>query len=270
MAIKRSAYLGLSSLDVDSTNTQTDGPEKPYLHNLPRSLVAKPKDTVTGLLRQSIHQSQFKLDALTSDCFEPLDRLLNRKDFMLSEGTPTSLDCLVIGYLSPILWSTPPREWMKVSLKGSFPRLAEYTMRLSEQSFGLPVSPSAVLMGHYNDPDSSKSRLPWRAPEPPRVSAMINSMFDSVCENTPGIRLLRAAQASHNSVIEVDETALRRERAKRREFYSQAAAVGAGISAFVGYLFWEGIVKLPSRRPLGRDQKSFGLAGAMLGIYSGH
>ncbi|KAL9616369.1 MAG: hypothetical protein Q9160_008763 [Pyrenula sp. 1 TL-2023] len=269
-ATKRSAYLGLSSLDVDSTDTQSEAPEKPNPHSLPRSLVAKHKDTVTSLLRQSIHQSQFKLDALTSDYFEPLERLLNSKAFLLSERQPTSLDCLVIGYLSPVLWSKLPRAWMKSSLEQSFPTLAQYVLRLGTDAFGPSDSPSAILAGQHDNHNSSESRLPWQAPEPPRVSALIHSVLDSVCENTPGIHLLRGKQSSHNSVIEMDETAQRRERARRREFYSQAAAVGAGISAFVGYLFWEGIVKLPPRRVLGRDQKSFGPAGAMLGIYSGH
>jgi hypothetical protein len=38
---------------------------------------------------------------------------------------------------------------------------------------------------------------------------------------------------------------------RNRELYSQIFAVGVGISTFVGYLFWVGILQLPKRRSNG-------------------
>ena len=46
---------------------------------------------------------------------------------------------------------------------------------------------------------------------------------------------------------------------------SQIGAAGVGMGAFVGYLFWEGILKWP-RRSAGRKDRTFGGAEAVLGI----
>jgi hypothetical protein len=53
---------------------------------------------------------------------------------------------------------------------------------------------------------------------------------------------------------------------RNRELYGQIFAVGAGISTFVGYLFWVGILQLPKRRSHDNGKRDFGAAGAMLGL----
>jgi hypothetical protein len=51
---------------------------------------------------------------------------------------------------------------------------------------------------------------------------------------------------------------------RNKDLYSQIFAVGAGISTFVGYLFWVGILQLPKRWSNSAGKRNFGAAGAML------
>lgn len=265
-AFKRSEHLGLSSLDVDIASAQQEDQEKPKAHDLPRSFIARPRDTVSGLLRRPANRNQFRLEALTTELYEPLENLLGQKRYLLSETAPTSLDCLVAGCISPILWATLPQEWMKRSLESKHPSLARYIRRISEQCFGSPVSPSAVLQGRCNYDKGEDRRLPWQAPEAPRASVLTGQVLESILDTIPGMSHIRARQYSQTAAAETDETTVKQNRLKNREFYSQAAAIGAGVSAFVGYLFWEGIIKISTAAASGADRKSFGPAGAMLGL----
>jgi hypothetical protein len=57
-------------------------------------VTGEPKETVSTLLGKSTHRDQFRLDAVTSEFFEPLHELLAEKKWLIAE-TLTSRD---IGY----------------------------------------------------------------------------------------------------------------------------------------------------------------------------
>lgn len=265
-AIKRSEHLGLSSLDVDFASAQEESQKTRKSDDLPRGLIARPRDTVISLLGTPTRRNQFRLDALTSELFEPLDTLLAEKGFLLSDSTPSSLDCLVIGYLSPILWATLPQEWMKRSLRSDYPPLAKYVQRFSNQCFGSPVSPSAVLQGRHNHGSAEGLHLPWQASEEPSTLLRGGQMFECILDTIPGVDHLRARKSLRNTATKIDENAVRQRRANSQKLYRQAVAVSVGFSAFVGYLVWGGVLQMSTDESGSVGRKSFGPAGAMLGL----
>ncbi|KAL9107924.1 MAG: hypothetical protein Q9227_007246 [Pyrenula ochraceoflavens] len=274
---KRSEHLGLSSLDVDlAAEEQKQNEDKQNHQAIPKSLLRKQKESLTGFLRHGAHRNTFKLEALTADLYEPFESLLGNKQFFLSETNPNSLDCLVIGYLSLALIPELPQEWMKRPLKSKFPVLAKYINESVQECFGPPISPSQVLNPEQAS-TFSESKLPWRSPPLPHFSRLAASAMDALMESIPGFASLRAPSAPSTTSASSSEDPEKSKRelivaeARRRELISQAGAVSAGIGAFVGYLFWEGILKWPR---WGAQRTSFGAARtfgsgaaeAMLGI----
>ncbi|KAI9831808.1 MAG: hypothetical protein M1819_004705 [Sarea resinae] len=153
-ALARTDHLGLSSLDLDteqpapSTTASTTpgserGPETAAgagTENIPARLLRRnPQNTLTSLLRRPEHASQFRLNALTTPFFSPLQDLLGTKSFLLhssEKGGVSSLDCLALGYLSLALYPDLAHPWLSETLKRSFARLTAYVHELRDLCFG--------------------------------------------------------------------------------------------------------------------------------------
>ncbi|KAF2436741.1 hypothetical protein EJ08DRAFT_644364 [Tothia fuscella] len=146
-AIARTKYLGIRSLDIDNLDdvpTDKDG-----------RISGKPSATTTSLspaqstpqqvldqqrmqkwLRVQKHSDTFQLYQLSEAFFRPLNDLLGEKKYLLNEDEPTSLDCLAIGYLAPMLLAPVTQPWLADALKQRFPKLQKYTARFHGQTFG--------------------------------------------------------------------------------------------------------------------------------------
>jgi sorting and assembly machinery component 37 len=237
---------------------------------IPKSL-RKPKETVSGLLGKGTHRNQFRLDAVTSEFFEPLDELLADKEWLISEDL-TSLDCLALGYLA--LMQVPPlsHDWLRRAMKQKYPRLGKWTTRVARSTFGETTDPAHALSHSRHVNEKGVRDLPWQAPVQPTITAIATSILETTIDALPIVCQLRAnrqlKKSSHDPELEDYE---RRQLAaiatnRNRELYSQIFAVSAGIGTFLGYLFWVGILQLPKRRSNDTAKRNFGAAGAMLGL----
>ena len=237
---------------------------------IPKSL-RKPKETVVSLFGKSTHRNQFRLDAVTSEFFEPVDELLAEKEWLISD-TVTSLDCLAVGYLC--LMQTPPlpHDWLWRAMKEKYPRLDKWAAQIARSTFGGPTMPGHALSPLLEGNGKGERSLPWQAPMPATIATIASTLLGNTIDALPIVGRLRANQqlkrSSENLGLEDYErkhlALLARNR--NRELYGQIFAAGAGISTFVGYLFWVGILQLPKRRTNDAGKRSFGAAGAMLGL----
>ena len=276
VARKRSDHLGLSSLDVDNAASQ-DRPAGS--ENVPKTLMSRQRETVSSLLGRPTHKNQFRLDALTSDFYEPLEALLGGKEYLLSRSSASSLDCLATGYLSLMVYPDLPHEWSKASMQTKHPKLAQYTKKMVEVFYSPPVRVSEAFDGIGEAVGAGKgrqtSKLPWQTPAKASFSAIGSMVLSSIADNVPIVNQLRAdrqlKQAATDPALDsYDKRQLETiAQGRTREVYSQIATVGGVLGLFMTYLFYEGIVEWPSRSRQEDDKdnnRDFGEAGAMLGL----
>ena len=277
----RSDHLGLSSLDLDTAEQPEMGAEAPRAVHIPQSLVTRPKETVSSFLGRSSHRSQFRLDALASGFYGPLQEVLGGSKYFFSATSPSSLDCLALGYLALALHPRLPHEWLRNSLVEKFPDLARYTETSCCDCFGPPLTIYDALLQNLAVASSTEpkgkaaeSKLPWQAPERPSIAAIGRTIIDNVVESTPVIGEMRQhsrmQKASKDPQLDDEESRRMQKIAKleQRELYSRIAFVAASLSAFVGYLFYEGLISIKhsNEEEENREGRDFGDAGAMLGI----
>jgi sorting and assembly machinery component 37 len=167
-ARKRSEHLGLSSLDVGGISEQADeDPDKARTKGtsrIPKSLMSRPKETISNMLGVKGGQNQIRLDAITSDFLEPLCELVQKhgsQSWVFGTEKATSLDCLLLGYMSlasPIL--RPPHGWLQDALSKKSPVLSQWRTCFRQECFGGPVDATDVTSRHA----SIQSDLPWHPP----------------------------------------------------------------------------------------------------------
>ena len=223
------------------------------------------------MLGKSTHRNQFRLDAVTSDFFEPLDELLADKEWFVAE-TVSSLDCLAIGYLALMQSPHLPLGWLKRALKDKYPRLGRWAEKFSQDAFGEPVTPSHALFASHKVVERGKQGLPWQAPVRPTFRGVALTILENMVDTLPVIgqmrtnrELKKASQDPNLDDYESKQLAVMAAN-RNQELYSQILAVGTGVGVFVGYLFWVGMLKLPQRQRANGGRRDFGTAGAMLGL----
>ncbi|EOD51359.1 putative mitochondrial import receptor subunit protein [Neofusicoccum parvum UCRNP2] len=207
----RTQHLGLSSLDIDTVDDsptedsfsagkknagiKDDQGPAPYRQSL---LPFARKKGLRNLLSQPEYAARFKLDALANDCLIPLDTLLGddeEKELLLHSPHPTTLDCLVLGYLSLMLYPDLPSSWLADTIKSRFPRLAQYTARMRDLTIGSEDAKASDLMA-LNDLRGSpeliaKGRkelglvLPWALASQPSIAGTAGSIVWSIATKLP-------------------------------------------------------------------------------------
>jgi hypothetical protein len=126
-AVARTRHLDiLSSLrtpddddEEPSVTTRSGGadPTAGFPENM--GLTKKPQFTAA--------EKRIRLEGLMRRCMEPLEELLGDKRHFLSEEFPSSIDTLVAGYLSLIVYADVPDHWAPKILDARFPKLSKWT-----------------------------------------------------------------------------------------------------------------------------------------------
>lgn len=284
----RTQHLGLSSLDVDTaSDASKPKSDRPGSEQIPESLVRRSKETVTSVLSQPHHKSYIRLDALACNCLEPLQELLSRKSFFFSDEQPSSLDCLALGYLALALYPELSQPWLADIMRSKFGRLCAYVHHLQRRFFGGPVSVEDAM---YTEDDTAgkdeaqverskrargKGTLPWSAPERGGLLVIGSLLLDNVLDSIPLIGQIRASNRLTRAAEDSDMTEQEKQQVqaiattRRKELFSQIVTVGTGISAFVGYLFYTGIISLSDEEEEFSEKNSLsdlGEAGALLAM----
>ncbi|CCU81830.1 Metaxin-like protein [Blumeria hordei DH14] len=185
-ARSRTAHLGLAALDVETYIEAND----PSLAGVPERL-RKPRAEVSKILTASSQTAaQIRLDALASECFEPLEALRAKKRYLVSNSQFTSLDCLALGYLSLMLIPELPQPWLARTMRQKFPRLAAWTQELRTEIFGGAIGIGDVY-GERRLSQASE-RLPWRKPETNSIWRISTNLISTIIEGYPSLAPLKA------------------------------------------------------------------------------
>lgn len=209
----RTAHLGLGGLDVDDSELENSGTGAPNLSGeyeaakkatgLPsESRTSKPgllslgrQKGIQGLLSSPVYATRFRLDALASDFLGPSSDLLSKKNYLLTDKAPSSLDCLAFGYLALMLYPSVPQTWLKEAIQARYPRVMKYIWRLREELLGggEEIKAADVLsLNAYRGNDTALDgtrhklgmRLPWHpipAESPTAIgSTIVREVFNGM------------------------------------------------------------------------------------------
>ena len=144
---------------------------------------------MTGLVKEKQSGARFKLDALVDAAFKPMQQLLGKKRWMLSDERASSLDCLALGYLSLALVPDMPQPWLTEGLRGRYPDLCKYAKDGAKEVFGGKVTledalPTSTHRQSVTTQGQSETTLPWRVPSEQKIAVtsacILNSALDSV------------------------------------------------------------------------------------------
>lgn len=243
----RSEHLGLSALDVSleqdggaGSKTDTSTP------------LFKSPQTVTSLLSKAQHANRIRLDGLTSSFLEPLQAFLGDKPYLLSEGGPSTLDCLAIGHLALALVPGLPQPWLAQSIRTKFTKLARYVDNLSESFHGIcsdldassrcidgtaRTDASCAPADDAGDGDQVHRLVKYR----PRSLQVTFVLLDCILDSVPFIKQYRAAShlqlALSSSCSRKIQPLHMIEPVSRHTGYITLGAITLGISTAVAYLF---------------------------------
>ncbi|KAK4637696.1 Metaxin-like protein [Fulvia fulva] len=196
-ARSRTEHLAISSIDVDNVHEDMSnkppgyegvGKEQPGFEAEAKqraSLLLPRKDTLRSLLQRPEHAAVFKLNALVDNFFEPLHEALQHNDYLLGTAEPTSIDCLLYGYLSLILYPQVPQDWLASTIKRKYKSLVAYTDRL-HSLLSLATDADHVLrLSQVAAAHAHDMSLPWKAPNTSTMSATIKEIRQGIWMQLP-------------------------------------------------------------------------------------
>lgn len=191
----RTEHLGISSIDVDDVHEDMSnrpegladgvGKEKSFEEATQKRaslLLGGGKQTLKDLLGRPEHAAAFKLNALADNFFEPLEEMLGEKENLLGTDDFTSVDCLVAGYLSLMLFPKLPQDWLRGTMRRKYKKLVAYTERVYHTA-GLKTDVDDVLTiskckktAEVQELRSARNMtVPWSMPHKPTLSHTLRS-----------------------------------------------------------------------------------------------
>ncbi|KAF7677472.1 hypothetical protein GT037_004331 [Alternaria burnsii] len=209
LARARTAHMGLSSLDVETTAEEGFAPGRGTAsseyeaakraagiptENQPNAMSIGRGKSLGGLLGGQVYAARFRLDALSGELLDPLSDLLGKHDYLFRGDKPSSLDCLAFGYLSLLYYPPVPQAWLRETLQTKYPRIVAYIGRLHEDLFRgeqlhtRPHPAHSYSIYHYNTDANMhrtysmrQSRAPTasqiQSPPPPASSTKSGRFF---------------------------------------------------------------------------------------------
>ncbi|KAE9366759.1 hypothetical protein N431DRAFT_495164 [Stipitochalara longipes BDJ] len=273
-AKQRTSHLGLSTLDIDS-----DDSSPPASQSIIPSSLRRPRNTVSSLLAASPEASaQIRLDALATAFFQPLEKLRAKKQFFVSESQFSSLDCLVLGYLSLMLVPELPQPWLAQCLKKKFPSLCRWTEELRKTVYGPEVTVHDAFLTKLGDSEldlrlkrlRGRGHLPWKAADNGGAVAVGSVFLSGVADGIPVIGQLRrnTRMRQHGGLTTEDGV-----ESSSFQYLTVIAGVIAGLGAVAGYMFHQGLISFGDGEEVkekgnGAGLGALGEAGAALGFYA--
>lgn len=248
----RTEHLGLSSLDLQAMEDQRqrDHSAAVAAGKIPKNLIQRPRDTVSSFLGRTAQSNHFRIEALTAEFFEPLEAMLGQKAYLLAaedDATPSSIDCIALGYLSLALVPEMSFPWLRDAMRAKAPLLSAYTERLRRRCFG----DAPVDIAHAFAPESApESPISWRAPGRISVAAVGTTLLSTLADSTPFLREIRknnglkkVAQSEDSGLSSMEKRTLNLHAdSKKKDMYVSIATVVGGVALMVGYMMQVGML----------------------------
>lgn len=288
-ARKRTAHLGLSSLDVDTVHDSpletpsqrfeaekktaglgVDAGPQPITTTQSPGMLPFSSARRKTILDKTQHSSLFRLSSLLSNLCDPLNDLLGDKLYLQKASSPTSLDCLALGYLSQIVYPRLPMSVLSEKINSRYPSLVTYVRRLHASLLDGRHEPSVVLsLAEFDSDDklliqARKERglvLPWTPQVKPSLAVALLNGSREVFSSLPGV-----SRAYSEPTITTKESTT-----TLMAPYNPAIAVGTTLfGAVVATLHYFMTVQrtdnLTFVNPNRARQRGFGDLGAVLGF----
>lgn len=180
LARTRTAHLGLSSLDVDTSAKEDFTPGRGTASSEfeaakraagipteghPNALSMGRGTGIGGLFGRQVYAARFTLDPLSNELLEPLSDLLGKNNYLLRGDHPSSLDCLAFGYLSLLYFPNMPQAWIKEAIETKHPRIVSYLRRLRQDFFkSEEIEPADIwLLSTGTTATNGRYQLPWQS-----------------------------------------------------------------------------------------------------------
>lgn len=81
-------------------------------------------------------QKRMRLESLVARFLDPLDELIGQKRYFISNSSPSSIDALVLAYLSLILEVKVPDRWAADIVEKKYPKLRRWIKREAPHIYG--------------------------------------------------------------------------------------------------------------------------------------
>ncbi len=199
---------GLGDVAAAPSRTHKTGPQRLQL-GLRRS--------VTQTVKDASYSARFRLDALATSCFAPLQEQLGDKRFLVTRDRPSSVDCLVFGFLALALFPRLPNGWLSNTFETKFPQLANYVRGMKVLFLGDDGSDERTPAGD--------TRLPWSAAKPPNFYDTTTQLASDIVGSIPWIGDAFGLQ-KHSYILDTHEQSV--DSSGKR--ISQPSALGASSS----------------------------------------
>lgn len=251
-AKKRTEYLGLSSLDIDTE----DGDKSREPSIIPESL-RRGKQTVSSLLAASPEtNAQIRLDALATDFFESIQELRGKKKYLVSNSYMSSVDCLALGFMSLMLYPNLPQPWLAKTMRKKFPDLVEWVEELKNEVLGGAVNVDDAMLtksANANAVQQKKMHLPWQAPESRGILNVGGVFLANLADSMPIVGQRRKDNRMRR--YSGEETG----KDTGSQLWRYVATVGglvAAVGLVTGYALHQGLMQLPENWPGKKDDES--------------
>lgn len=239
-AKKRTEYLGLSALDIDTE----DGDKSREPSIIPESL-RRGKQTVSSLLAASPEtNAQIRLDALATDFFSTIQELKGKKKYLVSNSHVSSLDCLALGFISLMLYPKLPQPWLSKTMRKKFPHLVRWVDELKDAVWGVVTLDDALLTkaAHGNAVQRKKNDLPWQAPEPRGILNVGGVFLAGLADSIP---MVGQARKNHRMRRYGGEGAEKNARGKVWTYFATVGGVLAAVGLVAGFALQRGLIQVP-------------------------
>ncbi|QSZ36462.1 hypothetical protein DSL72_006341 [Monilinia vaccinii-corymbosi] len=250
-AKKRTEYLGLSSLDVDTG----DGDKSREPSIIPESL-RRGQHTVSSLLAASPEtNAQIRLDALATAFFEPIQELKGKKKYLVTNSYMSSVDCLALGFMSLMLYPNLPQPWLARTMRKKFPDLVKWVEELKNEVFGGVVNVHDAMLtksGHANAVQQKEMNLPWQVPEPRGLRHVGGVFLASLADSIPIVGQHRKDDRLRRSGG--GETV--RDTSPVWRYVATVGSLVAAVGLGAGFALHQGLIQLPENRPGKKDDES--------------
>ena len=155
----RIEHLDGSSLDTSDFDDLDDSKHRTSATDfmIPQSLRSS-RQSLSDVVKQASLASRIRLDGIADAFLHPLEQLLGKKRYLLSEDSPSSLDCLAFAYLALALIPVLPEPWLATSMS-RYPTLCAYVHALNQRFWGGSIDINGAIPKTWSGDDAAGSTL---------------------------------------------------------------------------------------------------------------
>lgn len=251
--------------DVDDVNVLKHGKSATDF-KIPESLRSS-RQSLSDVIKQASLASRIRLDGVADAFFHPLEQLLGKKRYLLSEELPSSLDCLAFAYMALALIPILPDPWLATSMS-RYPTLCAYVHALNQRFWGGSIDINGAIPKTWSGDEAAGSTLsqkqesrnpgslPWKeSRQGGSIPVVLLSGGGALLEYTLGSlpflggyrknRMIPLPSGTEGiSRINANAAPLRDDRLDTDlHVRPEVVATGTALAALGGFLFYHGLIR---------------------------